>query len=137
MSDSTSSARTALIVASAIVAVSAVILVGATVMAFSIGIGDTGSGTADQTPFVTDARSVTVNMKDITFSPADLTIDAGTEVTWINEDAAIHDATDREDAWNTEFLSQDESETITFDTPGTFEYYCTVHPWMEGTITVR
>lgn len=137
MPDSTSSARTTLIIASGVVAISAVILVAGVFAALAIGLGDGNSGDADQTPLITDERAVTVTIKDLAFSPADLTVDAGTAVTWTNEDSTIHDATDREGAWNTEVLSQNDSETITFDTPGSFEYYCTIHPWMEGTITVR
>lgn len=137
MHDPTSTARTTLIIATAVVAASVLLLIGGVVMALAIGLGDGRSSDPEQTPFVTDERSVTISISDFAFSPADLTIDAGTEVTWANEEAAIHDATDREGGWNTDLLSRDESETITFDTPGAFQYYCTIHPWMEGTITVR
>lgn len=141
MSDSASTARTTLIVATAVVAASALLLIGGVVMALAMGDQMSfmrgGSDAADQTPFVTDEPSVTVAISDFVFSPADLTVDAGTEVTWTNEDSAVHDATAREGDWRTELLSKGDGQAISFDTPGAFEYYCTVHPWMEGTITVR
>lgn len=141
MTDSASTARTTLIIATAVVAASACLLIGGVVMALAMGdhmnFMRGSSNAADQTPFVTDEISVTVAIHDFAFSPMDLTIDAGADVTWVNQDSAIHDATDRQDAWRTALLSKDDGETITFDTPGTYEYFCTIHPWMEGTITVR
>jgi plastocyanin len=141
MPDSASTARTTLIIATAVVAASACLLIGGVVMALAmgdhIGFMRGSTDTADQTPFVTDERSVTITITDFTFSPADLTVEAGTEVTWINEDSAVHDATDRGEDWATELLSKGDSQAIVFETPGTFDYFCTIHPWMEGTITVR
>lgn len=141
MPDSASTTRTTLIIATAVVVASACLLIGSVVMALAmgdhIGFMRSSSDTADQTPFVTNEGTVTISISDFTFSPADLTVDADTEVTWTNEDSAVHDATDREDAWRTELLSKGDSQTVMFDSPGTFEYFCTIHPWMQGTITVR
>jgi plastocyanin len=141
MPDSPSAASTTLIIATSVVVASVFLLIGGVVMALAmgdhIGFMRGSSDTANQTPFVTDEGSVTITISDFTFSPANLTVDAGTEVTWTNEDSAVHDATDREDAWRTELLSKGDSQTVMFDSPGAFDYFCTIHPWMEGTITVR
>lgn len=121
--------------------------VGVVVGALAIVIGgailgivfiDRSSGdSADQTPVVADETSVEVEIADFTFIPAELTVGAGAEITWRNSDPVIHDATAREDSWATDVIAGGESQTLVFDTPGTFEYYCTIHPWMEGTIIVR
>lgn len=91
---------------------------------------------APQTPVVADATSVTVEIRDYDFSPRDLTVAAGTEVTWINRDSVPHDATSG-DAWGTGLLRENESAAITFNELGSYDYICTVHPYMTGTLTVQ
>ena len=39
--------------------------------------------------------------------------------------------------WETDLLQRDEASVVTFDEPGTWEYYCTIHPYMTATLTVR
>jgi plastocyanin len=101
------------------------------------GAGPFGDDGPKQTPLVTDDDSVSVTIRDFTYFPEDLSVNLGAEVTWLNEDGVIHDATDRDGAWETELLGEGESGTITLDEPGSFEYYCTVHPYMEGRLIVR
>jgi plastocyanin len=113
------------------------VLVVVPVVAILSGAGPFGDDGPKQTPFVTDDDSVTVTIRDFTYFPEDLSVNLGAEVTWLNEDGVIHDATDRDGAWETELLGEGESGTITLDEPGSFEYYCTVHPYMEGRLIVR
>jgi len=61
----------------------------------------------------------------------------GAEVTWVNDDKAPHTATERASVWDTRVLSEGESATLTFERPGTYNYYCTIHPYMAGSVTVR
>ena len=131
----TNSNRTVLIIATAVVVAGALALIVFVVIALSTG-GDTASD-ADQTPFVTDEDALTIAIEDFLYSPEDLTINAGTTIIWTNFDNAVHDATERERSWSTPLLSKLESDLITFDQAGTFEYFCSIHPWMEGAITVR
>ena len=95
-----------------------------------------GFDRAPQTPVVAQTAQVTVEIRDFDFFPRDLTIDAGAEVTWVNFDSAPHDATDEGAAWGTGTLGKDERATLTFDTPGTYRYLCTIHPNMRATLTV-
>lgn len=95
-----------------------------------------GEGSA-QTPAVLDGDEVTIRIKDFDFSPLDATISVGTTVTWLNEDKAPHDATDNDDAWATDVLGEGDSGSVTFDTPGRYEYHCSIHPYMKGAISVR
>src|SRR3990172_11022102 len=76
------------------------------------------SGSSPQTPVVANQGQVTVEIRDFEYFPRDLTVAAGTEVTWINRDAAPHTATDKADGWDTGTLDKGESASITFDTPG-------------------
>jgi plastocyanin len=75
-----------------------------------------------------------VTLNDSQFTPADLTVEAGTEVTWIWDDGSrSHDVV------GDGFASDTQTEgtfTHTFTEPGTYEYVCTLHQGMEGTVTV-
>ena len=66
-----------------------------------------------------------------------MTIAVGTTVTVTNSDAARHDWTARNGAFASPPLAQGESYSYTFNSPGTFDYFCSLHPSMTGTITVR
>ncbi|HEY5639879.1 MAG TPA: cupredoxin family copper-binding protein [Dehalococcoidia bacterium] len=96
-----------------------------------------GGGGAPQTPVVSDSSRVSVDIANFDFSPRELTVAAGAEVTWTNFDSAPHDATDEDGAWGTGLLRQDEAATITFEAAGEYEYLCTIHPNMKGTLTVE
>lgn len=95
-----------------------------------------GGSRAPQTPVVSGASQVTVDISEFDFLPRDLTIRAGTSVTWVNHDLAPHDATDVDGAWATAMLNPEEADTLTFDSPGAYEYLCSIHPAMTATLTV-
>jgi plastocyanin len=84
-----------------------------------------------------------VSMQNIQFDPADVTVDAGETVTWVNDEAVPHDV--EGDGPGGQFSSgpeggMQEGDTFshTFEEPGTYEYVCRVHaPGMAGTVTVR
>ncbi|SFW85522.1 cupredoxin domain-containing protein [Amycolatopsis australiensis] len=86
------------------------------------------------------ARAATqqVMMADYAFSPAALTVHVGDTVTWMQHDQAPHDATTTSApvAFRSPQLSQGQSWSYTFRTPGTYAYYCSVHPDMRATVTV-
>ena len=77
------------------------------------------------------------------YVPTDTAVKAGETVTWRNDDTAIHTATSGKDAtpdgrFDTSLVSPGHSsKPITMpNEPGQYPYFCTLHPWMEGTITV-
>jgi plastocyanin len=78
-----------------------------------------------------------VRIEDFSFKPGNLEVAVGARVTWTNEDSAPHDATARNGDWKTERLSEGESDTLTFDTSGTYDYYCSIHPSMKARLVVR
>lgn len=77
-----------------------------------------------------------VEIVDFAYAPATLTIQAGDTVTWTNLDAVEHTATGTAGAFDTGLLGQNESASITFTQPGTYDYLCTPHPSMVGRIVV-
>jgi plastocyanin len=79
-----------------------------------------------------------VSMENIEFNPKDVTVKAGDTVTWVNDDSVGHDVTG-DDFKSGEPGAMQNGDTFehTFDTAGTFDYVCTVHPGMEGTVKVE
>lgn len=77
-----------------------------------------------------------INILDYGFRPATLEVQAGTEVTWHNNDVLIHTVTADDGSFNSGALRPGASFTHTFEEPGTYEYFCAIHPAMTGTIVV-
>jgi plastocyanin len=71
------------------------------------------------------------------YAPDDLTVTAGTTVTWTNNDSIAHTSTSDGSGWNSGLVAPGGQFSQTFQTPGTFSYHCTIHPGMVGTVVVR
>jgi len=82
------------------------------------------------------AADATVEMQDFDFDPQTVTIDVGDSVTWTNTGAAPHTAT-AQGEFDTGILNAGESDSVTFSEAGSFDYICTVHPQMTGTVVVE
>jgi plastocyanin len=78
-----------------------------------------------------------VVIENFSFVPATLTIKAGTKVTWVNRDDVPHTATDSDKRFNSKTLDTDDQFSFTFSEPGTYNYYCGLHPKMTGQIIVK
>lgn len=88
------------------------------------------------------ASTVEVALKDFRFSPADITIKAGTTVVWTNQDSTAHTVTSGTRAAPTDLfdsgdVASGDTFSFTFTTPGVYAYHCTPHQGMDGTITVE
>ena len=86
----------------------------------------------------TAPETVAVAIEGFQYSPFNLTIKAGTTVTWTNNDSAPHTITSLggEKILDSDDLMKDDTFSFTFDTPGTYEYFCAIHPTMKGKVTV-
>jgi plastocyanin len=87
----------------------------------------------------TNPSSVEVVIDNFTFSPATLTVAAGTKVTWVNRDDVPHTATSTATprVFDSRTLDTDGRFSFVFSTPGTYEYFCAVHPKMTGKVIVK
>jgi len=79
---------------------------------------------------------------DRCYIPSIITIESGKEVTWVNEDSAFHSVTSGfydtpSDLFDSGYLDPSESFTFTFNEPGRYDYFCTLHPWMYGQVIVE
>jgi plastocyanin len=80
----------------------------------------------------------TIEMRDFSFSPVNLTVTAGTNVTWRNTGAVPHNTrSEQAGLWASADLQPNQTFARTFANVGTFPYECTLHPGMEGTVTVQ
>jgi amicyanin len=82
------------------------------------------------------AADVAVKIGNFTFGPQDLTVKAGTTVTWTNEDDMPHTVVSPNN-FRSKVLDTDGTYTFTFTTPGTYKYFCSLHPHMTGTVVVE
>ncbi|MER3447302.1 MAG: hypothetical protein C4291_10865 [Candidatus Dadabacteria bacterium] len=78
-----------------------------------------------------------VNIDNFSFTPVTLTIPVGTKVTWINHDDVPHIVMNTDKHFVSPVLDTDEKFSYTFTTPGTYAYYCSIHPKMTAKIIVR
>ena len=79
---------------------------------------------------------------DSCYVPPIITIKQGEQVTWLNEDVAFHSVTSGlydspSDLFDSGHLDPHEKFTVSFDQKGTFDYFCTLHPWMAGQVVVE
>jgi plastocyanin len=79
---------------------------------------------------------VKVNINDLAFSPAEITIKPGDTIEWVNADFIDHTATARGGSWDV-VITAGKSAKRQFNKPGTSTYYCRFHPSMTGVIHVR
>ena len=86
----------------------------------------------------TQASAGAISIDNFTFTPQSLTVKAGTTVTWTNRDDIPHGIASKNNAFaRSKALDTDDSYSFTFTTPGTYQYFCYVHPHMVGTIVVE
>ena len=83
------------------------------------------------------AADTEVKIDNFTFNPQEITVKAGTTVVWLNHDDIPHTVTSSTQAFKSKALDTDDKFSYTFATPGTFKYFCALHPHMTGTIVVE
>jgi plastocyanin len=81
----------------------------------------------------------TVTIDNFAFGPAVMTVAVGTKVTWTNRDDEPHTVVSADDprAFKSGALDTGDGFSFTFDKPGTYRYFCSIHPHMTGTVEVK
>jgi len=79
---------------------------------------------------------------DSCYTPSKIVIKQGGSVTWVNEDVAFHSVTsgyydEPSEIFDSDYLDPEESFTFVFENIGTYDYFCTLHPWMKGQVIVE
>ncbi|MEQ1353129.1 MAG: cupredoxin family copper-binding protein [Candidatus Acidiferrum sp.] len=107
-------------------------------LTFAFGIEALGSGTenfaarAQQAP-----QGLEVKIDNFSFGPGTLTVPVGTTVTWTNRDDIPHTVVSTDKVFKSKVLDTDEKFSFTFSKPGTYEYFCSIHPKMTGKVVVQ
>jgi plastocyanin len=104
--------------------------------AIAVGCGsDDGDSAAPAAP----AGENQVGMKDLKFVPEAITVKAGDTITWTNQESIPHNVVNAEEGEQpkSELFNEGGTYEFTPKEPGEIEYVCTIHPGMEGTITVE
>jgi plastocyanin len=96
-----------------------------------VGFADTAS--AGESP---SGQQIAID--NFSFAPATLTVPAGTEVTWVNHDDIPHTVVSEDKAtFKSRALDTDEKFSFTFAKPGTYTYFCSLHPKMTAKVVVQ
>ena len=92
------------------------------------------SATTADSPTPQGGTAVTIS--DFKFNPAQLTVPAGASVTWTNQDEEPHTVAAKDGSFHSPGLDTHGSYSFTFTAPGSYDYVCSIHPFMTGTVVV-
>jgi plastocyanin len=88
-------------------------------------------------PLAAAAADQAVSISGFAFHPPTVTVNVGDTVTWTNKDSIAHTATANNGSFDTEAIGPGSSDSVTFNSAGTFGYHCEIHPSMHGTVVVE
>ena len=109
----------------------AALICGISSVAFTVFADDAANSAAG-------GKSIKIEIKDFMFNPQKITVKSGEKVTWINRDEEPHTVVSVGKKFQkSSALDTDQEYSITAGAPGTYEYFCSVHPKMTGTIVVE
>jgi plastocyanin len=100
----------------------------------SNGTGAAGNTTGNATG---SASGNSVSIKNFAFSPASLSVNTGTAVTWTNDDSTAHTVTADDGSFNGGPLEPGKTYSFTFTKAGTYKYHCSIHPQMVAEVVVK
>lgn len=81
--------------------------------------------------------SAEVRIDNFTFNAQSLTVPVGSEVTWVNRDDIPHTVVSEDKLFKSKALDTDDQFTYKFSKPGTYKYFCSLHPKMTAEVVVR
>jgi plastocyanin len=92
-----------------------------------------GSALAGEKP----AAETAIKIDNFTFSPNTVTVPVGSTVHWMNHDDIPHTVVSEDKSFKSKAMDTDENFSYTFTKPGTYLYFCSIHPKMTGKIVVK
>lgn len=104
----------------------------AAALLLAIVVGSRAAVAADAKP-----APVTVTIDAVTYSPKFTTVHVGETVTWVNKDLVAHTVTAKNGSFDSKEIPPGKSWTFTPKQRGQFDYKCTLHPTMKGTLVVK
>ena len=127
------------------------IISGIILVAISIAFQSSDSEIKQEEPQIVAKADVVMPTKvsrpgceetDSCYIPSIITVKQGQTATWKNEDVAFHSVTsgfygEPSTLFDSGYLDPEQKFSVTFDEQGTFDYFCTLHPWMAGKVIVE
>jgi len=116
--------------------------VSAAVLLAMLGFGITGPGAAT-IHFASGAQqqqkiqTMEVKIDNFSFGPMEITVPVGATVTWTNRVDIPHTVVSTDQVFKSKVLDTDEKFSFTFSKPGTYPYFCSIHPKMTGKVVVQ
>ena len=117
-----------------LIATASLALLGFGLISYVHGQGGSDAPLAADTP---SASATAVTVDNFSFSPATITVPVGTTLTWTNHDDVPHTVVSNDQKFKSKALDTDEKFSFTFTEPGTYSYFCSIHPKMVGQIVVE
>ncbi len=108
-------------------------ILGVAIVSIALGIG---SGTKANAA-APSASEAAVKIDNFSFTPATITVTVGTTVRWTNHDDIPHTVVSDDKTFKSKALDTDEQFTYTFTKPGTYSYFCSIHPKMTAVVVVK
>ncbi len=99
-----------------------------------------GLGVAVSAPYLRTVfadKPAEIKIDNFSFTPATITVPAGTQVRWTNRDDIPHTVVSDGQVFKSKALDTDEQFMFTFAKPGTYKYFCSLHPRMTATVVVQ
>jgi plastocyanin len=106
----------------------------AVVLLFAGSSRVTASNSSNDQP---SGANTAVNIDNFVFGPQTITVPVGATVTWTNKDDIPHTAVSTDGVFKSKVMDTDEKFSYTFAKPGTYSYYCSIHPKMTGKVVVQ
>jgi plastocyanin len=112
------------------------VCIGAMIVVAALGAADRARG---ERVFQKEAAApMEVKIDNFTFAPVTITVPAGTTVSWVNRDDIPHTVvSDDKTTFKSKALDTDDKFSFTFSKPGTYSYFCSIHPKMTGKVVVQ
>ena len=118
------------------VVVTAVLIVAGGGLTLALTSG-TGSSSTAAAPTGSAETTDSVEIAGFEYDPSSIEVSAGSEIAVTNSDSAPHTLTAVDESFDSGTIDGDAEGSVTVDEPGTYEYFCEIHPYMKGTIEVK
>ncbi len=129
--------RRGLLVTAVAVAVLALAACSTTSTSTTTSASTTTTAAGTSTTTTTPDAATTITIHNLAFDPSTIIVTVGTTVTWVNNDGTTHTVTADGGAFDSGSLAGGATFQFTFDQVGDFAYHCSIHPSMQGTISVK
>jgi plastocyanin len=88
-------------------------------------------------PAAANVSGPQVTIENFNFTPATITVSVGATVTWVNDDDVPHTVTASDKSYSSQSIDSNAQFSHTFTAPGTYSYFCAIHPFMTAKVVVQ